>query len=51
MNGKCVAESVNADLKTLQEQLEELHREAKRAAAQRTEQGPAERSGMVVRGR
>jgi hypothetical protein len=51
MNGKCVAKSVNADLNTLQKELEELHREAKRVASQRTEQRAPEPSGMVVRGR
>ena len=51
MNGNCVAQSVTADRNTLQKQLEEMHREAKRMATQRTEQRALEPSGMVVRGR
>ena len=51
MGSQRVAKSVNADLKTLQKQLEELHREAKRVAAQRTEQRAPEQTVMVVRGR
>jgi hypothetical protein len=51
MDSKCVVQSVNADLNTLRKELEEMHREARRAAAQRTDQRAPEPTGMVVRGR
>lgn len=51
MNGKSVAESVNADLNTLEKELRELHKQARMAAAQENDPSRTDEGSMVVRGR
>ena len=51
MDGQRAADSLKADLRTLQQELTKLHAEARTAAAQRGSEGHNDQGGIVIRGR
>jgi hypothetical protein len=51
MDGQRSGSSLHADLSTLQKELREMHREARMAAAQKSDQSSSDQGGMVIRGK
>jgi hypothetical protein len=51
MDGQRAADSLHADLRTLRQELNEMHTQARTAAAQRSSEGRNDQGGIVVRGR
>jgi hypothetical protein len=51
MDGQRVADSLHADLNTLRQELNEMHAQARTAAAQRSSEGRNDQGGIVIRGR